>query len=308
MLATLTDQWPAGRNWLYERKLDGVRCLVFAGKGVVRLLSRNRKPMDSAYPEIVDALAQQDVSDFIVDGEVVAFEGQVTSFSRLQGRLGLRHAIRAAATGIKIHYYLFDLLYAHGHELTGLPLRKRKALLRRLITFQDPLRYSTHRLDPPRSYWSAACARGWEGLIAKRADSTYQPMRSRDWLKLKCTQRQEFVVIGFTEPRGSRSGLGALLLGYYQDGLLRYAGKVGTGFDDRTLLLLRKELDSIEIPVAVIKPVPAEVRRAHWVRPILVAEIVFAEWTPEGRLRQPRFIGLRDDRPAAQVVRERPVH
>ena len=182
-------------------------------------------------------------SDFIVDGEVVAFDGDQTSFSRLQRRLGVRDPGPALRAEVPVYVYLFDVLWADSRDVRPLPLRERKRLLRGLLSFRGPLRYTEHRDTDGEAYWREACAKGWEGIIAKRADSPYRPGRSRDWLKFKCENEQEFVIGGYTDPRGSRTGFGALLLGYYDsDGKLRYAGKVGTGFDRRTLTSLHAAL------------------------------------------------------------------
>jgi bifunctional non-homologous end joining protein LigD len=185
-------------------------------------------------------------------------------------------------------------------------LRARKALPRRALAFHGPLRFTTHRNTTGEAYLRQACQWGWEGLIAKRADSAYVPKRSTDWLKFKRSQGQETVVGGFTEPAGSRIGFGALLVGYYEGGRLRYAGKVGTGYDQRTLTGLRKRLDGLERERQPFAGDAIRERGAHWVRPELVAEIAFTEWTGDGKLRHPRFVGLRTDKAATGVVRERP--
>jgi DNA ligase D-like protein (predicted ligase) len=308
MLATLTDARFSDPAWIFERKLDGVRVLVVRDGDDVTLWSRNHKPMNAAYPELVEAFAAQQPQRFVADGEIVAFEGDTTSFSRLQGRIHITDPARARRTGIAVYCYLFDLLVLGKSDLTRLPLRARKTVLRAALTFDDPLRFSAHRNTDGEAFYDEACRHGWEGLIAKRASSTYTAGRSRDWLKLKCGQRQEFVIGGFTEPRGARVGFGALLLGYYQDGDLRYAGKVGTGYDTATLQDLRVRLDALEQPDA---PFTGRVHVAgepgvHWTRPELVAEVAFSEWTGDGRLRHPRFEGLRSDKAATDVVREAP--
>jgi DNA ligase D-like protein (predicted ligase) len=252
------------------------------------------------YPEIIEALAAQPTDDFVVDGEVVAFHGRQTSFSRLQRRgLGVR---------TPVFYYCFDLLHLDGHDLTRLPVRRRKALLRRAVRFHDPIRFLPHRLEHGERYHREACQKGWEGVIAKRGSAPYGHGRSGDWLKLKCVSDQELVIGGFTEPKGSRTGFGALLVGHFEDGELAYAGKVGTGYNADLLQDLRRELDRLE------RPEPPFTRRTgilpkvdvHWVEPVLVAQIGFAEWTGDGRLRHPRFMGLRRDKDARDVVRERP--
>lgn len=306
MLATLSEP-PAPRGgWIFERKLDGVRCLIFKGSGRVEIYSRNRKPLDEAYPELHEAFMHQPGAEFVADGEIVAFRGKATSFEELQGRLGPRDSMRIRATRIPVFIYLFDLLYADGYDLRRVPLIDRKAMLERYIRFEDSIRYTDHRAGGGGDQLRQACRKGWEGLIAKRADSPYQPGRSRDWLKLKCSARQEFVIVGFTDPKGSRVGLGSLLLGYYDRGLLRYAGKVGTGFDYDLLATLRHRLEKGEQAEHPLDEEPPRMREAHWVRPALVAEIAFTEWTSDGRLRHPRFVGLRNDKPPQSIVREHP--
>jgi DNA ligase D-like protein (predicted ligase) len=305
MLATLSDQRDFPGEWLFERKLDGVRALAVRESGRTVLLSRTGNRLNDTYPEIVDALAAQSCTDFTVDGEIVAFSHGRTDFARLQQRMGLTRPRDVEASGVAVTYYLFDLLRLEGADTTRLPLRARKSLLRRALTYRAPLRMSTHRNEGGAELLADACARGWEGLIAKRAKSLYQPRRSTDWLKLKCSRGQEFVVGGFTEPGGSRTGFGALLLGYYEGDRLRYAGKVGTGFDRRTLLALREHLDELRVSAS---PFSDRVREAgpRWVEPTLVAQIAFTEWTRDGMLRHPRFLGLRDDKAARDIVREQP--
>jgi DNA ligase D-like protein (predicted ligase) len=307
MLATLTDEPFSDPDWIYEPKLDGVRCLAFRHGDRVRLLSRNRKSQNAFYPELVEAIAAQKPRDFVVDGEVVAFRDSVTSFSRLQQRMKIADPGEALRTSVPVYYYLFDIVHLNGRDTTRLDLRERKSLLERAITFRDPVRFSAHRDAEGEAYLAEACRKGWEGLIAKRADSTYVRQRSRDWLKFKCVARQEFVVGGWTDPQGGRVGLGALLVGVYDNRDLRYAGKVGTGYDDETLRGLSRRLSSIErksSPFADSEAVPK--RGVHWASPKLVAEVGFTEWTSDGRLRHPRFLGLRRDKDPKEVVRERP--
>lgn len=302
-LATLTDQRFSDRDWFFERKLDGVRLIAGSDGASPQLWTRNGKRADAAYPEIIDALAGQGAERFVCDGEVVAFEGNRTSFARLQRRIHLTDPRAARRTGVTVYYYVFDLLAFGGVDLTRLPLATRKRLLAQCFDFADPLRLSQHRTGDGEHFLDQACARGWEGLIAKRAAQPYRAGRSRDWLKLKCVADQEFVVGGYTEPRGSRVGFGALLVGYYQNGRLRYAGKVGTGYDDRTLRDLRGRMERMPRSGSPFVDEVAD-RGAHWVDPQLVAEVGFTEWTADGKLRHPRFSGLRTDKPAAEVVRE----
>ena len=304
MLALLTDARFSDPNWIFERKLDGVRLLVFRDGDRIRLMTRNRNEVSDTYPELIEALAQQPASDFVADGEVVAFDGDLTSFSSLQGRMQITDPDKARASGIVVYLYLFDLLHLVGHDLTDLPLRRRKSLLRRALCFDDPLRFTPHRNEDGEAFFERACARGWEGLIAKDATAPYTHGRSRDWLKFKCSRGQELVIGGFTEPKGDRVGFGALLLGYFEDGRLRYAGKVGTGFDDAFLEQFHQTLQARRRETPPFADAVDE--DATWVRPDLVAEIGFTEWTGAGRLRHPRFLGLRRDKAAEDVTREVP--
>jgi len=314
MLATLDPRASHRRcrlddRWIFERKLDGVRVLALRDADGVRLLSRTGRTVNATYPEVVAALEAQSCRDFTVDGEIVALRDGRTDFSLLQQRMGLTDPRAVRASPVTVFYYVFDVLALVGWDTTRVPQRARKALLRRALTFRPPLRYTPHRNHDGSDLLGQACARGWEGLIAKRADAAYQPRRSRDWLKLKCAAGQEFVVGGFTEPAGSRIGFGALLLGYHDDrdgtGALRYAGKVGTGWSDRVLRTLRARLDELARPASPFAD-PVRERTAHWTEPVLVAQIAFTEWTRDGMLRHPRFLGLRDDKDPADVVRESP--
>lgn len=305
MLATLSAEVVSGPGWIFERKLDGIRLIAVAYDGQVRLYSRNGHDRTRAYPEVVVALAHQPARRFVVDGEVVAFDGNRTSFGRLQQRSGLNDPDAALATGIDVFFYLFDIVALDDSDTTSLPLRRRKQLLRDVFQFEDPLRFCPHRNETGPQYLEEACAKGWEGLIAKRADSRYHSARSRSWLKLKCVGRQELVIGGWTDPKGSRSGLGALLVGYHDDRGLRYAGRVGTGFDDATLDHLAGLLAGRERRETPFVDAPTD-RSTHWARPDLVCEVGFTEWTSAGRLRHPRYLGLRDDKSAADVRRELP--
>jgi len=295
MKAVLTDERFSDPDWIYERKLDGIRCIAIKGDARVRLLSRNDLSLNGRFPEVVDALEQDPATNIVLDGEVVAFDGAQTSFARLQQR-GERPT--------PVFFYVFDLLHLGGDDTTALPLRERKALLRHAVRFEGPLRLTPHRNRDGEALFREACQKGWEGVIAKRADSPYTHGRSRDWLKFKCSAEQELVIGGFTAPRGSRTELGALLLGYYEDGTLRYAGKVGTGFTQATLRDLAALLDPLRQERS---PFADEVRErdVSWVQPRLVAQVGFSEWTRDGRLRHPRFLGLREDKSAEEVVRER---
>ncbi|MGG7644904.1 non-homologous end-joining DNA ligase [Rhodovulum sp. YNF3179] len=305
MLAVLTDSPFSDAGWVYERKLDGERALVFIADGRARLMTRNRKCLNDTYPELVDALEAAAPRDAILDGEIVAFDGRVSSFARLQKRMQIKDPAAARRSPVRVWLYLFDILHLDRRKLDGLPLRDRKKLLRAAVDWDDPLRFTPHRNETGLDYYREACARGWEGVIAKRADAPYAHRRSRDWLKFKCSQGQELVIGGFTAPQGARTGFGALLVGYYEDGDLRYAGKVGTGYDDETLARLHERMCEITRANSPFAD-PVDDGDVTWIDPELVGAFGFTEWTEAGKLRHPRFLGLRRDKPAGEVVRERP--
>jgi DNA ligase D-like protein (predicted ligase) len=300
MRATLCREPFSDPEWIYERKLDGIRCLLVRDGDAVRMLSRNDLDLQRRYPEIGKAASAQGTSRFAVDGEIVAFDGAQTSFAKLAARGKQR---------VPVFLYAFDLLWLDGHDLRDLPLRTRKRLLRGSLSWEDPLRLTAHRNRDGEAMFADACRRGWEGVVAKRGDSAYRDTRSRDWLKFKCEAGQELVIGGFTAPRGSRLEFGALLVGYHDATdparPLVYAGKVGTGFDTDTLHSLgaaMRERAVAQSPFA--DPRSIKERDVTWVAPELVAQLGFTEWTSAGRLRHPRFLGLRDDKPASKVVRE----
>src|SRR6266550_2910165 len=265
MLATLTEKQFSDPGWIFERKLDGIRALGFRDGKRIRLLSRNKLDLAGSFPEVVEALAEQPERDFVVDGEVVAFEGGTTSFSRLQRRgMGSR---------VRVFYYLFDIMHLDGKNTRELPVLQRKKLLRGSIDFSPrALRFTAHRTTYGERYLEEACTKRWEGLIAKNASSPYEGKRSRHWLKLKCVNEQEFVIGGFTDPHGSREGFGALLVGYYENGELRYAGAVGTGFNRELLLSLHEKLVKLEQPGPPFARNGLPRKDVHWVRPKLVAQ------------------------------------
>ena len=306
MLATLTDRRDFGDGWLLERKFDGERCVARKDGGDVSLESRTAKDLTGTYPEVRGAIASQRDRELLLDGEVVAFEGAQTSFSRLQRRLGVTNPSPELVAAYPVVFCVFDVLELGGEDLRGRPLLERRARLVETVRPSAALQLSEAWDDDSRRRFAQACRSGWEGLIAKRAQAPYVAGRSRDWLKLKCVWEQELVIGGYTDPGGSRTDFGALLVGYYEDGPLRYAGKVGTGYTAATLRDLGarlRELETRESPFADARPIAPG---THWVRPELVAQIGFAEWTNDDRLRQPRVLGLRDDKRAAEVVRERP--
>lgn len=307
MLATLTETLPTGGKWVYEPKLDGVRALVYVNAGRVRIYSRNRKLLNDGYPELVEALGKAVRGDAVLDGEIAALDPVtgLSSFGRLQQRMQLRDPVRARRSPVDVNLYLFDCLYYEGIDLTGLALLDRKSVLHDVVWYDDTIHFTPHKPSGAEAMLQKACEQGAEGIIAKRADSRYVSARSTDWLKIKCLRRQELVVGGYTAPQGARQRLGALLVGYYDDtGSLRYAGKVGTGYDRRTLELLYGRLVPLHRRSSPFEPGPTASGEIQWVTPRLVAEIGFSEWTSAGLLRHPRFMGLREDKAAKDVRRE----
>jgi bifunctional non-homologous end joining protein LigD len=303
-LATLSATAPEGVDWLHELKFDGYRVLCHVRDGQARLLTRNGKDWTDRFPGIVAALEQLDCDRALLDGEVVVLDRSgVSRFQRLQ------NALSGAGRDRPI-LYAFDLLHLDGWDVTGAGVEGRKELLRPLIEApgDDRLRYSDHVRGNGPAFHAKACGMGVEGIISKRADRPYRPGRGKSWLKVKCTARQEFVVVGYSDPGGSRVGLGALLLGVHDDaGDLVYAGKVGTGFGSRTLVELADRLSRLEVkaPPVTNPPRGAAARGVHWVRPELVAEVAFTEWTDDGRIRHPSYQGLREDKKPEEVVREK---
>jgi ATP-dependent DNA ligase len=280
MAATLTRERFAGPDWVFERKLDGIRLLGFKQGRSVRLLSRNQLLQNAAYPSFLAALEQLPLNEVILDGEALGVWGKQQTPT----------------------YHVFDVLWLEGRDLTALPLEQRRQLLSEL-PLRPPLELVA-RLEEAEP-WIRACREGWEGVIAKRRDSLYEHRRSPHWLKMKCEASQELVIGGFTDPQGKRQGLGALLVGYFERGELVFAGKVGTGFDTELLLTLRARLDSLEVPTAPFTRGAGLPRlRVHWVRPELVVQVAFMEWTAHDKLRHPRLLGLRNDKSAREVTRE----
>jgi len=275
MAATLTQERFSGPDWIFERKLDGIRLLAFKRGRDVRLLSRNQLPQQ--LPHIADAIRALPPREVILDGEMMWDGGA---------------------------YHVFDILWIDGGDVMSLPLEERRALLADL-PLQSPLK-RVAALDEQKP-WERACREGWEGVVAKRRASVYEHRRSPHWLKMKCEASQELVVGGFTDPQGSRVGLGALLVGYFDDDEFVFAGKIGTGFDTKLLLDLRARLDRLEIPKSPFTKAKGLPRlRAHWVRPDIVVQVAFIEWTVHGKLRHPRLLGVRFDKNPRDVVREAP--
>ncbi len=300
-LATLTHERFSDENWVYERKLDGQRCLVFKKGKKVDLYSRNQKKLNKRYPEITEAFSMQQ-EDFVADGELVAFDGDKTSFSMLQQRM---HSNNSGGN-VRVYFYAFDMMYCNGYSLEKLPLRERKKLLKKAVDFNDPLRYTSHVNKDGEKYADDACTKGWEGVIAKDAEAPYAHSRSKKWLKFKCEKSQELVIGGYTEPKGSRKGFGALLVGFYDNGDLHYAGKVGTGFSDEILEKMHQKMKNIESKNNPYAESDIKVKNVHWLKPKLVGQFQFTEWTKDNRLRHPSFMGLRDDKKAQKVTKEQP--
>jgi DNA ligase D-like protein (predicted ligase) len=305
MLATLVHHAFSRDRWLFEPKLDGERCLVFRQGKQLNLFSRHHQLLNSRYPELVKAFEIQEARSFIVDGEIVTFERGVTSFAKLQQRMQVQHPSPELRRKVPVWFYAFDLMYLASYDTRQVPLRYRNELLAKSLDFKDPLRFTEHRDTEGEAYFRDACKKRWEGVMAKNGDSAYISKRSREWVKFKCVNQQEFVIGGYTEPQGERVGFGALLIGYYDAGKLAYAGKAGTGYDRATLLRLSKQLHALETNESPFVENGLPHRGVHWVKPKLVAEIGFTEWTPEGKLRHPRFLGLRTDKSPDEVVREK---
>lgn len=303
MLATLTQERFSDPDWIFERKLDGERCLLFKKGSTITLKSRNNKILNHSYPEIINALEKMKLPDCILDGEIVALKKNITSFSLLQTRFGAS-AEKARLAPMRIYYYVFDILYYDTYLIIHLPLLTRKLILEKLIAANRRVRYVDHKLKSGKTYFKQACKNKWEGLIAKKADSTYACKRSSNWLKFKCSNEQELVIGGYTTPSGSRLNFGALLLGYYENGKLHYAGKVGTGFNTQILKDLGKKLQALQRKTSPFINFDDSIEDVQWVKPILVCEVQFTEWTSGNKLRHPSYLGLRRDKDAREVRKE----
>lgn len=304
MLATLTDERFSDDQWIYERKLDGERCMLIKKDGGIRILSRNMLEQNAFYPEICEALKEFS-GNFILDGELVVFDGKTTSFSKLQNRMHKKNPDNALLKKYPVILYIFDIIYLDGYNLKALPLRKRKGVLKAAFNFHSPIRFLPHRNKEGEKYFKQACQKNWEGIIAKRADSQYVSTRSKQWLKFKCHHQQEFVICGYTEPQGERTGFGALLLGYYEQEKLKFAGRVGTGFDEDWLEDLHNKMKKRRKDDSPIEQYDETEKNITWIEPELVAEVAFTEWTKNNRLRHPAFLGLRKDKNARDVHKEK---
>ncbi|GAC1517398.1 MAG: hypothetical protein NVS1B12_02550 [Acidimicrobiales bacterium] len=293
MRAELAKAPPTGDGWVFEHKLDGLRCVAVRNGDDVELWSRNHLSFTRRFPTIVQAVRDLPVDNVVLDGEIVAMAKDRSSFALLQQR----------GSPAEPEFHVFDVLHLLGQDVTGLRFTERKALLEQAVPEGGPVHVVRYLTGDPVPLLAEACGRGWEGLIAKQADGVYTEGRSAAWRKLKCHAGQELVIGGWTEPRGSRTGFGALLVGVYDDTGLRYAGKVGTGFTGATLDSLSEQLAARECAASPFVD-PIREKTAHWARPELVGAIGFAEWTPDGKLRHPRFEGLRPDVDPQKVRRE----
>ncbi|HUS27504.1 MAG TPA: non-homologous end-joining DNA ligase [Kofleriaceae bacterium] len=305
-LAQLVDEAPEGDDWLHEQKFDGYRILATLDHGAVELLSRRFKDWTEQFPSVAEAVSHLKAKRAVLDGEVaVVMPDGRTNFQALQNAFGRRDA--------NIVYFAFDLLELDGEDIAKLPLDQRKERLKKLLgkKADGVIRYSDHVIGHGGKFFQLACKQGLEGIISKRRDKPYIPGRGSSWQKTKCILRQEFVIGGYTDPEGARTHVGALLVGYYEDGQLKYAGKVGTGFTMKTLVELKKALAPLETSKSPFTPEPPRAWTGpgrHWVTPTLVGEVAFSEWTNDGRLRHPSFQGLRADKPPKDIIRERATH
>ena len=303
-LATLKTEAPVGDEWLHELKFDGYRMLCHLNRGKAQFWSRNKKDWTEKFPSLSKALKTLPATTAILDGEVVVLDkAGHSSFQRLQQSM--------KGVTANFVFQIFDLIYLDGYDLRGTPLHERKALLARLLSglkSDGPLRYSDHVVGNGPQFFKQACQYGLEGIVCKLADSIYESTRSRSWLKVKCSRRQEFVIAGYTPSKNDFPGFGSLILGVYDKGKLIYCGRVGTGFSIKQRLALQKTLDKIAQPAMpfATKPKDPGLREAHWAKPQLVGEVEFTEWTDEGSIRHPSFQGLREDKKAKDVVREEP--
>jgi bifunctional non-homologous end joining protein LigD len=309
MLATLVEHPAPGEGWLFELKYDGVRILAHRDGRRVALSGRHGQDFTAKYPEVVAALTRLPLDRFLLDGEVIALDDAGRpSFQRLQGRMHLANPadiVRAQAT-VPVHAVFFDALALDGRDLRDVPLAERKTCLALAIGPQGVVRYGEHVSERGADFLAAVCAQRLEGIVAKRASSRYVGGRSREWLKIKCQLRQEFVIGGYTDPQGTRSHFGALHLGLYEGHRLVYVAKVGTGFDAPTLARIWDRLRPLARPTSPFEVGTPGGRGHHWVEPALVGEVRFTEWTADGGIRHPAFLGLRDDKSPRQCVRERP--
>ena len=311
MMARLQSHLPEGPGWEFEVKLDGIRAIGIRDGKSIRLFSRRPRELTQDFPEIVDALARLPAKRFVIDGEIAAFDDEGrTSFQILQNR---------GQETIDTYFILFDLVQLDGKSLAGMPLAGRRSKLKKLLgRAGERLRFSESLVAPPKKIWTEVKRLGLEGIIAKRTDSVYEPgRRSGAWVKVKAQNEQEFVIGGYTPPQGSRKHFGSILVGYHAQGKLMFASGVGSGFTHRTLEDLYRRFQKLRVKECPFANLPwrksrggfsmADMRRATWLEPKLVCQVKFYEWTRDGNLRQPVYLGLREDKKAKDVVRENPL-
>lgn len=314
MKARLADEPPTSTDWVYEIKFDGYRAMAFKNGSDVRLLSRNEKDFGERFPEIVEGISEVQIEEAIIDGEIVALDPKgISSFQLLQ-------AIEIGSRRPPLFYYAFDLLQLNGKDLRRQPLVERKARLENIIKdAPDTIRFSASLGSDAKSLLKRVEKLGLEGLIGKQKDSTYESgKRSGAWIKLKLRREQEFVIGGYSNPEGARTNFGALLIGFYENKKLKFCGKVGTGFNAKSLRSLHSRLNEIAREDCPFVNLPetrgsryspritiAEMKKCHWVEPELVCQITFSEWTRDDKLRQPVYLGLREDKSASEVIREK---
>jgi bifunctional non-homologous end joining protein LigD len=307
MLATLVDQPFSNPDWLFETKWDGVRAICFIKQGKARFVSRNQNDLTAQYPELANIADYVDASQVVLDGEIVALDDKgVSRFQLLQPRLGRKHSseIKRLAAKSRIAYYVFDLLYLDGFDLTGCQLLDRKTRLERTLKSAHNVRYSDHIIAAGKEFFKEVARIPLEGVVAKRIESRYVQKRSSAWLKIKTIQESEVVVGGYTEPRHSRSHFGALVVGLYRDGQLQYVAHVGTGFNQQSLKQLYQIMQPLKTKRSPFVVEPQTNEPAQWIKPQLVAQVKFSEWTIDQHLRHPVFLGLRDDKKPAQCTFE----
>jgi bifunctional non-homologous end joining protein LigD len=307
MLATLAEVAFSDPEWLFETKWDGVRAVCFLENGLARFVSRSQNDLTALYPELADIGKSINAAQVILDGEIVALdEHGVSRFQLLQPRLGRKNKaeIERLAASTRLVYYVFDLLYLDGFDLMGCILVNRKHLLETIIKPGKNIRYSDHLMEHGKELYREVAKVPLEGVVAKRLASTYVQRRSRDWLKIKTLQESEVVIGGYTEPRNSRSYFGALVVGLYERGQLCYVGHVGGGFNDRSLEQIYQSLQSLRTEKCPFGETPQTNEAVQWVKAQLIAQVKFVEWTADRRLRQPIFLGLRDDKRPMECIFE----
>jgi len=304
MRATLYKKEPFNSlDWIFEKKLDGERCLVYFDGKDARMMTRNKKEVSDQYPEIAEQIYKLSKKAFIIDGEIVIKQGKMGSFEQMQHRMGVQKPSKKLQKQFPLFYYVFDILFFDGEKLKNKPLNERKKILKKL-NFPSKIQFMPHENKNGKTFTQKMRKQHYEGAIAKKKRGTYKSSRSKDWLKLKIQNGQELVIGGYTEPQGRRKGFGALLVGFYCDDRFVYAGKVGTGYSDEELNKLHKKLQKLKRKTSPFEDYSPDRQNVHWVSPKLVAEFKFTEWTDQNKLRHPAYAGLREDKNPKKVVKE----